>query len=396
MKNVLKKAMCIMLGTAVAASFAVPSFAEDSASDEKITVMLNGEEMNFDVEPIIENDRTLVPFRAIFEALDGAVSYSQYSDGEHVAAKRGGHNISLEIGKPEIVVNGEAKTLDVAPKIVNDRTLVPLRAVSESLDCTVDWDEATKTVKITREQGDLKIKSGRIEKTLKNENGDTYMTITAVYPIIDESANSEFIKTLNKSYFDNAEKFVADFEKDAEDISLDIVMTADLTYDVNYNSEDMLSITEYTYYDLGGAHPNYSNESKTYQISLGKELALTDIFECSEEEAEQTVYDSFISAYKDDAETPITDEIAENIKNEVKNVEWYVTADSIVLYFNPYQVGPYAFGMPAVEIPLEADEAENNTETGAADDNAENTESTEGNAASADEADETENPEAAE
>ena len=75
----MKKTMCAVLGAALVLSGA----SAVSAQDEKITVNLNGETLSFDVNPIIENDRTLVPFRTIFEKLDCAVSYSEY-DGEQV------------------------------------------------------------------------------------------------------------------------------------------------------------------------------------------------------------------------------------------------------------------------------------------------------------------------
>lgn len=65
MKKIRKRAAAAALGAAVA-MVAFPSYAADAAP-EKITVNLNGTEMNFDVEPIIENGRTLVPFRAILK-----------------------------------------------------------------------------------------------------------------------------------------------------------------------------------------------------------------------------------------------------------------------------------------------------------------------------------------
>ena len=58
--------------------------------------------------------------------------------------------IILKIGEKKAVVNGKEVELDVAPKIENDRTLVPLRFIAENLDCNVEWDSLTKSVIITK------------------------------------------------------------------------------------------------------------------------------------------------------------------------------------------------------------------------------------------------------
>lgn len=112
-----------------------------------IRVVLNGETMNFDVPPFIEQERTMVPFRAIFEALGAGVQW----DGETktVTATRNDLEIKLVIDGPAYK-NGAAINLEVPAMIINSRTFVPLRFVSEALDCTVAWDNSSKTVTITR------------------------------------------------------------------------------------------------------------------------------------------------------------------------------------------------------------------------------------------------------
>ena len=106
-------------------------------ADENITVMLNSQAMNFDVAPIIQNDRVLVPMRAIFEGLNCSVDYTDIDGKQIITAKNDGNTISLEIGSNEMTVNDEKVSLDTVPVIIDDRTLVPLRAVSEHL--TVMW-----------------------------------------------------------------------------------------------------------------------------------------------------------------------------------------------------------------------------------------------------------------
>lgn len=118
------------------------------SANDNIKVTVNGEYVVFDQQPIIENDRTLVPFRAIFEKLGAKVEWD--NDTRTVTAVKDGTKIILKIGEKAINVNGERRELDAASQIVNGRTLVPIRDISEALDCTVDWDADTRTVEINK------------------------------------------------------------------------------------------------------------------------------------------------------------------------------------------------------------------------------------------------------
>ena len=115
---------------------------------DRIDVFYNDEIVIFDVEPVIENGRTLVPFRAIFEAMGCAVEYSDKDGKETVSAQRENDKLFITIGENKMYFNEEEKALEVPVKITNDRTLVPLRAISEAFECEVNWYEDTKTIRI--------------------------------------------------------------------------------------------------------------------------------------------------------------------------------------------------------------------------------------------------------
>ena len=96
--------------------------------------------------------RTVVPIRAIVEALGGTIGW----DGKErkVTINFNGTIIELCVDNPKAKVKGEAKWIDegnhnVKPIIKNGRTMLPLRFVAESLGCSVDWDAATRTITIT-------------------------------------------------------------------------------------------------------------------------------------------------------------------------------------------------------------------------------------------------------
>lgn len=114
---------------------------------DEVTVSLNNNEIVFDQAPIIINGRTLVPLRAIFEALGATVEWN--GETQTVTSTKGDITVSMTIGKNEIVKNGEKTILDTTPKIIGERTLIPARAVAEALECNVDWNEATHTVIIS-------------------------------------------------------------------------------------------------------------------------------------------------------------------------------------------------------------------------------------------------------
>ena len=117
-------------------------FAEPDKSEIKVSV--NGKKLKFDQPPVLENGRTLVPLRAIFEALGAEISWDR--ETQTIRAIRYGTYIELQIGSNEMKVNNEIKTLDVPAKIINERTMVPARAVAEAFGCNVKWDAENNAV----------------------------------------------------------------------------------------------------------------------------------------------------------------------------------------------------------------------------------------------------------
>ena len=112
--------------------------------NNEIIVYVSDKKVKFDEVPFIENNRTLVPLRAIFEALDATVNWEDNT----VTAKKGNTSISLKIGSKEMIVNGKSVRLDVVAKIKNNRTFVPLRAVSEAFNNTVEWNGTNRVITI--------------------------------------------------------------------------------------------------------------------------------------------------------------------------------------------------------------------------------------------------------
>ncbi len=111
-----------------------------------IKLVINGQPVQSDVPPIIVDSRTLVPVRVVSENLGALVSYDH--ETRTVSVDMGGTSIQLRLGSREAVVNGRVVLLDVPAQIIGSRTMVPLRFIGESLGAQVGWDQATRTVTV--------------------------------------------------------------------------------------------------------------------------------------------------------------------------------------------------------------------------------------------------------
>lgn len=115
-----------------------------------IVLKINGsvlDQSTLPMQPIIIDGTTLVPVREVFENLGAVVDYKEQSKEVYI-----GHNNSLivmQIGNDTYTVDGVPYTFKIAPKIINGKTMIPLRAVSEGIGLNVDWDNATRTISIT-------------------------------------------------------------------------------------------------------------------------------------------------------------------------------------------------------------------------------------------------------
>jgi len=135
-------------GSAVIATCVTP--AEAAAVGEfrigSNVYYLNGIAKVMDVAPYIKNSRTYVPMRYVGEMLGAEVVWDDAA--RTVTLTKGDTTVVFTIGSTTYTVNGEAKTADVAPEIANDRTMLPARFVAEAFGATVGWDATTQTVLI--------------------------------------------------------------------------------------------------------------------------------------------------------------------------------------------------------------------------------------------------------
>ncbi|HYF93777.1 MAG TPA: copper amine oxidase N-terminal domain-containing protein [Symbiobacteriaceae bacterium] len=115
-------------------------------SADAIRLFMNGQELFSEVPPRVESGRTLVPVRAVVEAL-GAVL--QWDGVTQTITIQGAHSVVMTVGSATAFVDGQERLLEVPPQIVDGRTLVPVRFVAEAFGLLVEWDGSLQAVKLT-------------------------------------------------------------------------------------------------------------------------------------------------------------------------------------------------------------------------------------------------------
>ncbi len=115
----------------------------------KTSATVNGTAKTLEVAPLLSNGRTMVPLRFIGECF-GAV-FVWDNSLKHVTYTKGVTKVGLCINQKNIVVNGVSVATDVPAVLVNNRTMVPLRVISESFGAKVNWISSEKRVNIIYE-----------------------------------------------------------------------------------------------------------------------------------------------------------------------------------------------------------------------------------------------------
>ncbi len=171
-----------------------------SYADTDIKLYINEEQITCDSPPMIIDGRTLVPARVVFENLDADVSWNEKTKKVKITSDT--VDIVFTIGKKYAILNRKSVPMDVAPIIVNDRTYVPIRFVTENMGYRVSWDGETRSVYIDSSKPKYESEILSVEDT--DKNGNTYVVIKLSNPV-----NPKI------STYDNPYRIVLDFENTA-------------------------------------------------------------------------------------------------------------------------------------------------------------------------------------
>jgi outer membrane protein TolC len=148
MRKLYQSVLALSLLTAPISTVAFADTPASSAvvSQPAVSVTIDGKVQSYDPAPQIINGRTIVPLRGIFEALGATVNWDETT--QIVTATKGSTNVQLTIGSYSAEVNGIPSMLDQKPQLLNGRTMIPLRFVSEALGAVVRWHPENNTIAI--------------------------------------------------------------------------------------------------------------------------------------------------------------------------------------------------------------------------------------------------------
>lgn len=147
------------------------------------TMVVNGIDKPIDENgtvPVIINDRTLLPVRAVVEEMGGTVAWN--GETREVTLNCDENEIKLIIDSKDAYLNGEKTSLDTAPTIINDRTMLPIRFIAESFNFDVAWEEASQTITITKkdvtktEQNEIPVVTENDEETASSKTLVVYFS----------------------------------------------------------------------------------------------------------------------------------------------------------------------------------------------------------------------------
>lgn len=137
------------------------------ADNGHISVFVDKKLVEFDQNPVLFGDVTLVPLRGVFEELGAGVKWDQST--QTVTILKGENTITLKQASPDVFVNNNLQKLQTEPQLLNSRIMVPLRFISEALKAKVDWDSNNRTINISQNTNNDTSQTS----APKNENSNT-------------------------------------------------------------------------------------------------------------------------------------------------------------------------------------------------------------------------------
>lgn len=123
---------------------------EGKQKNDRITVWIDNKQVEMDTPPDVRDGRTMVPIRAVAEALGADVTWR--GETGRIEMVRAGRSVVMELGSTGAMVDGSRVEMDVAPYAVEGRTLIPARYVAEFFGQKVEWDGTKRQVLITEDK----------------------------------------------------------------------------------------------------------------------------------------------------------------------------------------------------------------------------------------------------
>lgn len=295
---------------------------------------------------VSSNGSSLLPLKDTAKAIGATVAYN--AKEKTVTVTKDKHKASFALGSD--VNDGVFVTLDGSTvgdsydaKIVNGTSYVAIKAVTDQFGYRAVWNGATRTVNITKEGiNNIEITTA----TLKPTQTNSYTETNIKYPVISGLDNAEAEVAINKAFKAHVQTYLEQTQKQAKELGAPpkgsaMTYEVDSGYKVTYNRNGVLSVLVNDYEFLGGAHGGATLTGMTFSLKDGKQIQLSDLLKSN-------------SNYRKDINKIINTEMkkeedlyfADSFKGIAANRGYYLTDSGLKIYFQQYEIAPYAAGTP--------------------------------------------------
>ncbi len=296
------------------------------------------------------NGSSLLPLKDTAKAIGATVTFN--AKEKTVTVTKDKHKASFALGSGSddgvfVTLDGSTIGDSYDAKIVNGTSYVAIKAVTDQLGYRAVWNGATRTVNITKEGlNNIEVTT----TTLKPTKTNNYTETNIKYPVVSGLDNAEAEAAINKAFAAHAQTYLEKVQKQAKEFGAppkDSVITYEIDsgYKITYNRNGVLSILVTDYEYLGGAHGSSIQTGMTFSLKDGKQIQLGDLLKSN-------------SNYRKDIDKIINAQMKKNgdlyfkdsFKGIAANQGYYLTDSGITLFFQQYDIAPYAAGMP--EFPI--------------------------------------------
>jgi hypothetical protein len=327
-------------------------FATSVFAYPPIKVYVDSQAVSFDQAPVIIDDRTLVPMRAIFQALGSEVSW--YEPTKTVTSTKDGDTFVLVIGQTGLYKNGQlVYTMDVPARIINDRTMVPVRAIAEAFDAEVNWDPVGYEINIF--SGEDETQNGYSTAVLADDG-----TVVLSFHMSIPQSSGKYAEKIEKTLLAEAEKIGEDFindygakaKKEYEGAKAFTPYTYQGSYEMTRDDSELVSYFGTSTQFTGTSETNKDCFSHTFYAKSGEEVDLFTLIADTKGEMEEFWITSF-GALIDEKPSGFYADAKKRLESSVDEVGYYLTADGIAFYLPPETIAPKEAGIVSFTMKIE-------------------------------------------
>ena len=325
------------------------SFAETGnpsiTQTENPSIQLNG--THLDLKASVQEGQIYLPARAISELLGFEVSWSQ--EDKTVSINGKDKMISINLKNMTEAVNQHESYLSYSPDIIGGRTYMRDDFYAENFSLKVQWDKENNVVTLVS-----LIENPIMINTVQLNMETKALKTTVKYPQIEGLADENIQNDINAIFKKHADNALLEGAKNATDLAPAVLEFPDMPgqcetyvdYQIKYNQNNILSLVLINYEYAGGAHGSTVQTAYTFDLKTGQQFALKDLFKSGTDFT--SILNNSIKAQLD--ERDLTSALFEPFKGINENQNYFLSNKGLVVYFNQYEILPYAAGMPEFTV----------------------------------------------